>query len=217
MPGAKAAQTSHGQGRLGVAELRLDLARPAAARAARRLARACGRGRRAPPRIATARAAFEGGRWRGGEALRRRCLARAQPVCGGVDLELAAAFCKGMARRARAAGKLVVVSKHNFAKTDSAAQIARWQSRAFANGAHIFKYAAVCKTRADYKTLLAFAKNSRRPRIVIGMDDGRGNPLAKRARLALPQGGSCIAFAANKSQSAPGQLSINKTAAALRR
>lgn len=196
---------------LDVAEIRLDLAGAGTESEARRLCESFS----GMPTILTLRAAYEGGGWQGDDLSRGGRILSLLPFCDAVDIELAAeAILPDIVAACRAQGKTIIVSRHNFAATDTAATLNNAMSAAFAAGADIFKCASLCVKASDFEVLAAFATQScRQDRccVVIGMDDGSNNEHARRARRELPRLGSCLAFAAIDGGSAPGQLSLAET------
>lgn len=183
------------------------------------LARALCESFSALPTLLTIRLAAEGGDWRGGVDEQRRMFFTALPFCDAVDIELASPLLPDIAAAAREQNKTLVVSRHNFAGADDATTLDTARTAAFAAGADIFKTAGLCTSEEELQTLAAFAMRCRAdfpPCAVIGMSDGGENIYARRARLELPALGSCLAFAAIDEGSAPGQLSLDETAAAVR-
>ena len=192
-----------------IAEIRLDLAGAESPQAASDLARSF----RGVPTIATARAGFEGGAWKGDEFSRRDALLAALEFADAVDIELAAegilSSVVAAARGVGGVGKTVIISRHNFSGMDSPERMSSALSQAREEGADIFKIACAVGDESDAETLLEFVrKNKSFPLIATAMGE---NPIARRARLDLARNGSVIAFASADGKSAPGQLTLSET------
>lgn len=198
---------------LEIAELRLDLAGAESPDAAADLAQAYNG---LLPTIVTARASFEGGKWRGDEASRLSAIRAALPFADAVDIELAAdEILPQVAESARSRGKTVIVSRHNFTATDSRDEMERALDRARLLGADIFKLACAVGDEADASRLLDFvrARGAEFPLAATAMGVGE---VARRTRMALARKGSVLAFASADGESAPGQWTLAETVAALR-
>ena len=172
------------------------------------------------PIIATLRAPYEGGAYQGEEQTRGEILANL-PAGDAVDVELAAVeILPKVTAAAKAQGRVLILSRHNFSAADSAAQLDDAMAQAQALGADIFKCACVCTSAETLQILVDFAARCAHAGqlcVVIGMDDGSGSDFARQARAELPRRGSCLAFAKLEGEgSAPGQLSLAETAAACR-
>ena len=196
-----------------IAEIRLDLAGAETPGAAADLARAVGA---VFPVIVTARAAFEGGRWKGDESARLAALAAALEFADAVDIELAAEAIRARAvDAAHAGGKRVIMSRHNFGGTDSRAALEEALQNARDHGADIFKIACAVADKSDAARMLDFVRERRDEFPLIATAMGEGD-IARRTRLELARNGSLIAFAAADGASAPGQQTLAETVAALR-
>ena len=205
-----------------VAEIRLDLAGVADAASAAELIRAFAKA--GVPLIATARVESEGGKWggkRGGggggdESLRRDVLLAALEFADAADIELSAAgILPEVVSAARRLGKLAVISRHNFAGTDSRARMESALRAARDSGADIFKMACAVSDESDSQRMLEFLRANRDGFPLIATAMGEGDS-ARNARLALARSGSVLAFAAADGPSAPGQMTLAETVAALR-
>ena len=189
-----------------IAEIRLDLAGTESPQAASDLARSF----RGVPMIATARAGFEGGAWKGDESSRCAALLAALEFADAVDIELAAeGILSSVVAAARERGKAVIISRHNFSGMDSPERMSSALSQAREEGADIFKIACAVGDESEAETLLEFVrKNKSFPLIATAMGE---NPIARRTRLELARNGSVIAFASVDGKSAPGQLTLSET------
>ena len=194
---------------LEIAEIRMDLAEIENADEARQLIS----GYSALPVILTIRTANEGGKWQKSEEARRGLFLQLLPLAAAVDIELAAKIRPEITAAAKELGKAVIFSRHNFSAADSSGGMKEAAARAFSEGADIFKTACMVSDENDLEELRVFLREEKtRPVIAIGMG---GSDAARLARLELPKEGSRIAFAAVGKSSAPGQLSLEETAAAV--
>lgn len=195
---------------LELAELRVDLfARRDAAQVRAELAGCAG-----IPTLATIRIAAEGGAWDRSEAERTRLFLALLDAVDAVDLELATpgTFAE-VAAAARAAGRLVIASHHDFAGTPPAAALADVVARAHAAGADVVKIASAVQGRED---VCALARVLVEPapigRIVIGMGEA-----GVATRVLFPALGSLVTYAHAGRATAPGQLALDELVALLRR
>lgn len=195
---------------LDVAELRIDhfAARdPAAVR--RVLARCAG-----VPTLATIRIAAEGGGWQAGEAERTRLFLALLDAVDAVDVELAAGeVLREVLPAARARGRLVIASHHDFAATPAPPVLADVVARALDAGADVVKIAATARGAADVRALAGvLLEPAPIGRIVIGMGEA-----ALATRVLFPALGSLLTYAHAGRATAPGQLPLDELVALLRR
>lgn len=195
---------------LDVAELRLDhfAVRDAAAVRAL-LPRYAG-----IPTLATIRIAAEGGGWTAGDAERVRLFLALLDAVDAVDVELAAGeVLREVLPAARAAGRLVIASHHDFAATPAPAALADVVARAAAAGADVVKIAAAVQGPDDVRALArVLVEPAPVGRIVIGMGEA-----ALATRVLFPALGSLVTYAHAGRATAPGQLPLDELAALLRR
>jgi len=165
------------------------------------------------PVLLTIRASKEGGAWRGGDAARLSLYRALLPLVSGVDVELDAAIRAEVADAARRAGRLIVLSHHDFRTTPSTAKLDAVVRRARKAGAGVTKIAATVVSDRDTATLAAvFARHPRESLVVIGMGDH-----GKKTRLLFPALGSLFTFTALDRATAPGQLDLAASLADLGR
>jgi 3-dehydroquinate dehydratase type I len=161
------------------------------------------------PTLATIRDAREGGDWTGSDEDRLALYRTLLPLVDGVDVELSSAgVLAALVPEARAQGKVVVVSHHDFTHTPSLEQLKDIAARAVEAGADVVKIAARTDTAGDVEILSQLlADRPATHMVVIGMGD-HGAPT----RLLFPGQGSLFTFAAKGERStAPGQLDYKKT------
>ncbi|WP_432987117.1 type I 3-dehydroquinate dehydratase [Dactylosporangium sp. CA-233914] len=187
-----------------LAELRIDWHRdtaPAAVLRAIAPFRAAGL-----PTLATIRSKAEGGYWQGDEATRLRLFEAVLPGVDAVDVELSASgILPDVISAARAAGKPVIVSYHDFERTpDEAALRATVEAARYA-GADVVKISTMVHRTADLKVLAGLLLRYE-PMIVIGM-----GPVGAGTRVFFPLLGSRVTYSAIGGRPAPGQLPFEET------
>jgi 3-dehydroquinate dehydratase-1 len=165
------------------------------------------------PVIATIRSEAEGGRWRLTEAERLSLFAGVIPRVQAVDIELSSeSILPKVAAAAREAGKLVMVSYHDFEGTPGLDQLAGRVHEARQRGADLVKIATTTSGREHLATLANLVMaHSGEGLVVIGM----GNEGLK-TRLFLPALGSLMTYAFLDAPTAPGQLHFDDTFRLLR-
>lgn len=194
-----------------VLELRADLFDdPSEARVADALARLEATGK---PIVFTVRAGAEGGRAMA-ETQRAALYHRALAGVAAVDVEIAsAALVADVVPAARALGRAVILSAHDFAATPSREALLGLVARARALGADLPKLATRAATPDDLATLLDVTLAARADGVVtLGM-----GPLGPLSRIALPAAGSRLTYGAAGGGTAPGQTPVDELAAWVRR
>jgi 3-dehydroquinate dehydratase-1 len=155
-----------------------------------------------PPRILTVRCAREGGGWVGSENDRIGRYVDLLPRAQAVDVEIESGAFAPVAAAARAAGRRVIGSFHDFAATPDAARLHALIERAARDGADIVKIASWTATEDDVRRLEALLGDARPvPLAVMGM-----GPLGIASRLRLAVAGSCLVYGYLDEATAPGQL-----------
>ena len=208
-PAAAEVQALRARG-LDLAELRIDHFAAQDAGAVRAvLARYAG-----IPTLATIRIAAEGGAWAGAEAARAKLFLALLDAVDAVDVELAAdEVLAEVAPAARAAGRLVVVSHHDFTATPPPPALAEVVARARAAGADVVKIAAAVRGPEDVQALArVLLEPAPIGRIVIGMGEA-----GLATRVLFPALGSLVTYAHAGRATAPGQLPLDELVALLRR
>jgi 3-dehydroquinate dehydratase-1 len=166
------------------------------------------------PTLATVRLGSEGGAWTRPEPERLALFRALVPHVDGVDVELAAgATAAEVVAAARAAGRLAIVSHHDFARTPEADELARVLARGRALGADVVKIATAVRGVADLRSLVRLAiDHPEAPLVLIGM--GEAGVVSRFVFAAL---GSLLTYAHAGEATAPGQLPFDETQALLRR
>ena len=154
------------------------------------------------PTIGTIRSQSEGGLWRGTEQERFSLFETVIPHLDAVDVELSADIRHAVIQKAHDAGKLCIVSYHNFATTEPLQDLAKRIDQAKTEGADIVKIATQVERREHLQILAEITlRYARKNIIVVGMG---AHGLA--SRLFFPSLGSLITFAYVGKPTAPGQL-----------
>jgi 3-dehydroquinate dehydratase-1 len=156
------------------------------------------------PTLATIRLAAEGGAWRGEEAARLALFQAVLAYVDGLDIELRADETLAALRPAvHEAGKLLVVSHHDFSGTPPYEDLAEICRRAAEAGGDVVKIAAMINADQDIATLaLLLVERPATNLVVIGMGE-----KGVATRIAFAENGSLFTFAAKGERaSAPGQI-----------
>jgi len=161
------------------------------------------------PILATIRSAAEGGNWEGNDAARLDLYKTILPHVDAVDVEWpSASIAAHVVAAARALGKPVVLSFHDFAKTPQLDMLNLMAPLARDAGADIVKIAAMCNSQDDVRTLTRFTlDHAHEGVVVIGMGQ-----IGITTRVLLPALGSLFTFAAYGEGTAPGQLQLEDMA-----
>jgi 3-dehydroquinate dehydratase-1 len=165
------------------------------------------------PVLFTARAATEGGRAMP-EDRRGALYDAALPLVHALDVEIAShALATRLAPRAHARGCRLVLSAHDFSRTPPVDELDALVERGRTLGADLVKLATTTETLADVQTLLAVTLVRRTTGLVtLGM--GPSGPLT---RVVLPAAGSLLTYGSVGRPTAPGQLSVAESQAAIGR
>jgi 3-dehydroquinate dehydratase-1 len=165
------------------------------------------------PIVFTVRAGSEGGRGMP-DGLRAELYRVALPVVDAIDLEIASSeLAAEVIPAARAAGRTVLLSAHDFAATPSRDALVALVARARGLGADLPKLATHAATLDDLRTLLEVTLATGADGVVtLGM-----GPLGPLSRLVLPAAGSLLTYGAAGRGTAPGQLPVAELAALVER
>jgi len=194
-----------------ILELRLDLLDITSLHDAKHIINAIRSGTNLPC-IVTNRLQAEGGMWSGTEEDRIALLLGVLPLIDAVDIELCAdeRMRARVIRAARAAGKTVIVSSHDFTATPRVPEMKDILERSFKAGADIAKLAVMPCSMQDVLNLLQVTLDVNAPVCTISMGD-----KGKHTRIAAPCYGSVLTYGAVNSAVAPGQLRIDELKNAL--
>jgi 3-dehydroquinate dehydratase-1 len=192
-------------------ELRVDMFEPPEPRHAAdvcRSARAAG-----VPLVATVRSRAEGGRAALSDDRRRALYEAVLPFVDAVDVELRAPIRDAIVGLAHRAGKVALVSFHDFARTPPDSELQSILAEAACAGADVVKVATNVAGGADLERLLRLLiDHVAPPRIVIGM-----GPHGAASRVLFPLFGSRITYGFLHQAAAPGQLSLAELVGELER
>ena len=154
------------------------------------------------PVFATIRSAREGGHWQSDEGKRRELLESALETISGIDIELNSEIADALAQRARASGKLCILSFHDFQRTPPRMDLEALLMRMQESGS-VAKIAATANSAADVETLRSLlAQPWKVPVCIIGM-----GAHGRETRLEFPRYGSCLTYGYLDTPGAPGQYS----------
>jgi 3-dehydroquinate dehydratase-1 len=156
------------------------------------------------PTLGTIRAQDEGGSWTQNEAARLKLFRAIAPHVDAIDVELRAGIRDEVLALAKDAGKLAILSFHDFHYTPPLDALIGYVDQAKALGADVVKIATFARDDADVATLAHLLLQKRDANlIVIAM-----GPAGVKSRVFFPALGSLLTFAALNQPTAPGQLPI---------
>lgn len=195
-------------------EARIDLFRQRTPDHVERTLRALRRAGR--PIIATVRTTAEGGAWQGSETAREVLFSAALPLVHAVDIELTSRTLRPrVIKAARAAGRSVIVSSHDFDHTPPATTLAGRIRTARRAGADIVKLATRAHSPTDVATLISTLLRHRAiPLVILAM-----GPVGMMSRVFFGVAGSLLtyAFADRDVPTSPGQMPLRTLQAELAR
>jgi 3-dehydroquinate dehydratase-1 len=163
------------------------------------------------PVLVTIRLAVEGGRWTRPDAERTPLFRAALDVASWIDVEARSPLAPTLATTAHAAGRTVVVSHHDFARTPPLAELERIVDGCRAAGADVAKLATTVVAPGDREALFELLRRRAPGLCVIGMGAD-----SEELRTLLPARGSRLAYAYLDAPTAPGQPSVAALDARLR-
>ncbi|MBI4559439.1 MAG: type I 3-dehydroquinate dehydratase [Candidatus Hydrogenedentes bacterium] len=160
------------------------------------------------PVLATVRSSVEGGGKNLSDEERLALYKLVIPQVAAVDIELSSkAILPELTRRTHRAGKLVLISFHDFSRTPDLASLSRVREEAAAAGADVVKVATLVSSRADLQTLTRFLiDNSDNNIVAVGM-----GPLGAVTRFLFPALGSLLTYTFLGRPTAPGQMDYKTT------
>jgi len=165
------------------------------------------------PNVLTCRWAREGGAWNGDEGDRRAMLLEGLSVANAVDVEVNCGWAEEITDKASSAGKLVILSFHDFAGTPPEEDLRRVVTQMLTLGNVVPKLATMVNTAADLPKLEAvLAGEWPCPICVLGMGE-----LGASARLDFAARGSCFIYGFLDQPSAPGQWTAAELSRSLAR
>jgi 3-dehydroquinate dehydratase-1 len=187
---------------LDVAELRIDLYKDTGERAVlEEVAKF-----RGVPSIATIRMTSEGGQWTGSESARLSLFSAVVKSVDAVDVELRADIRADVARLAHDAGRLAVMSFHEFQHTPPLDALVSRVDEAVQAGADIVKIATFADNDRDVQTLARLLSMKHQSKLIVIAMGSHGT----KSRVFFPALGSLITFASVGRSTAPGQLELDE-------
>lgn len=158
--------------------------------------------------IGTIRSNSDGGKWSLPEVQRLALFKVVAPEVDGIDIELSSRQILGeVVETARASGKTVIVSYHNFEHTPPYSELEDIAQAAKASGADIVKIATQCVDKGDMESLARFTlSNAEMNLVMIAMGS-----LGSLSRICFPAFGSLITYTFLGIPTAPGQLHFDDT------
>ncbi len=160
------------------------------------------------PIIATNRMQVEGGGFTGSEKKRIEILLSVLEMVDAVDIELRAEeeYRDMVVRRAKEAGKSVIISYHDFLRTPDRGAMRKILSDCFDAGSDIAKLAATPHSYSDALRLLELTLDYASESVcIIGMGE-----YGMHTRVIAPLYGSSLAYTSVGDSTAPGQLDISE-------
>jgi len=154
------------------------------------------------PVIATVRHRDEGGDWHGNEDERLSLYRTAMDCVSAVDVELNCAIAGEVIAAARARGKAVMVSYHDFQQTPSAAELDGIVGTGTAWGEVVVKVAVWVEDGAAVERLRGVLQRAWPvPVCLLGM-----GAQGEETRVSFALDGSCLTYGYLDAPAAPGQL-----------
>lgn len=165
------------------------------------------------PLIATIRSLVEGGKWIRSDEERLELFESVIPHVDAIDIETSSAsILDRVVKQAKDAGKLVLVSYHNFESTPDLETLNYHFEKAKQIGADIVKIATYVLDSSDIRKLAMLTiNNSDAELVVLGMGS-----VGVQTRILFPALGSLMTYAFLDSATAPGQLSLRHTYSCLK-
>jgi len=161
------------------------------------------------PKIVTVRDFSEGGAGALSQAARLDLFEHWLPFCNLIDIEFKNLGQFGnLVQKAESAGKEVIISFHDFARTPSLKDLQGMVDDCRPGTSHIFKVATKVTQWSDVETLIRLIQNNPESRVAaMGMGE-----LGKLSRLVLARLGSCLSYGSIGESVAPGQWPISELA-----
>jgi 3-dehydroquinate dehydratase-1 len=157
------------------------------------------------PVIITNRIKQEGGAWKGSEDERILKLVSLLHMANAIDIELCARDRDAVVKKARAAGKTVIISTHDFQKTP-VNEVMKGKIRdSIAAGADIAKLAVMPTSLSDVLRLLDVTLQAEGDVCVMAMGD-----TGRHSRVVAPLYGSVMTYGYVEKATAPGQFRVDE-------
>jgi 3-dehydroquinate dehydratase-1 len=157
------------------------------------------------PIIITNRLKEEGGSCVMDEGERVRTLISLLPLADAVDIELCAKMRDSVVKKARNAGKTIIISTHDFNKTPEPDVMMEIIKESLQAGADIAKLAVMPNSFEDVLYLLSVTLHAKCPVCTIAMGE-----KGKHMRVIAPVYGSVMTYGYVGKSTAPGQLRVDE-------
>ena len=157
------------------------------------------------PVLITNRLKQEGGAWEKSEDERIGVLLSLMPLADAVDIELCAHDRDSVVKKAKSAGKTVIISTHDFRKTPETNVMKSVLDESFTAGADIAKLAVMPDSFDDVLRLLDVTLHAKGAVCTIAMGD-----IGKHSRVIAPVYGSVLTYGSVDTATAPGQLRVDE-------
>jgi len=157
------------------------------------------------PVIITNRMKDQGGSWQASEDERIRELLLLLPLADAVDIELCAGDRDSVVKKARNAGKTVIISTHDFQKTPDNNVMDGIIRESLEAGADIAKLAVMPGSLFDVLRLLEVTLHAKGSVCTIAM-----GVTGKHSRIIAPVYGSVMTYGYVDTPTAPGQFKIDE-------
>ncbi len=157
------------------------------------------------PVIITNRMKKEGGAWTGSETRRIHELVSLIPHADAVDIELGASNRDLVVKKAKNAGKKIIISMHDFQSTPDLKTLEDSIRESFDAGADIAKLAVMPHSLDDVLHLLEVTLHSSGAVCTIAMGE-----IGKHSRAISPLYGSVMTYGYVDIPVAPGQLRVDE-------
>lgn len=157
------------------------------------------------PLIITNRMKQEGGSWEGSEEERIRTLTSLLPLADAVDIELCARERDAVVKKAKSAGKTVIISTHDFQGTPELDVMMGVIRESFEAGADIAKLAVMPRSLTDVLRLLEATLSSKGAVCAIAMGG-----MGRHSRVIAPIYGSVMTYGYVDAPIAPGQFRVDE-------
>lgn len=164
------------------------------------------------PVIITNRMKQEGGAWSGGEAERILALISLLPLADAVDIELCAENRDAVVKEAKSAGKMVIISTHDFKRTPGSEDMVEIINESFDSGADIAKLAVTPNSLEDVLRLFDVTLHAKDAVCTIAMGE-----IGRHSRVIAPIYGSIMTYGYVESATAPGQLRVDEIRSILKK
>jgi len=157
------------------------------------------------PIIITNRIKQEGGSWEGSEEERIQILISLLPLADAIDIELCSSERDAVVKKAKSAGKTVIMSTHDFHGTPELDVMIGVIRESFEANANIAKLAVMPRSLTDILRLLEATLISKGDVCAIAMGS-----MGRHSRVIAPIYGSVMTYGYVDAPIAPGQFRVDE-------